>query len=157
MPYSFSFLILRMFHYNYDKTQCLFQVVSRNVPSLAILGELHVLKLLCFLDIRLFLFCKGQNDEHAPNPLQGSTRTARLTWGVEWFCHPRLKWFDLLKCVWSCFGNFNHKNISHFHNIITNFKLKSKNHCCKDSKAISDLGAFSLGHKDIQHTSGDFS
>lgn len=49
------------------------------------------------------------------------------------------------------FGNVNHENIFHFHNIITNFELKNKMHWCKDSKAINDLGAFSLGHQDIQH------
>lgn len=43
MPHSTSFLILRIFHYYYDKTHCLYWAVSRNKFSLAILGELHVL------------------------------------------------------------------------------------------------------------------
>lgn len=49
-----------MFHYYYDKTHCLYQVVSRNKPSMAILGELHVLKLLCFTNLGLLLSAKSK-------------------------------------------------------------------------------------------------
>lgn len=150
MPHSFSFLILRMFHYYCDKTHCLYQVVSRNKLSLAILGELHVLKLLCFIDFEVILSAKTKMMNVNQSHSKGQPELLGCNEVSSNFVTPDWSVFDFLKCFWSCFGNFNNENIFLFY-IITNFELKNKMPWSKGSKAIRDLGAFSLGHQDIQH------
>lgn len=130
---------------------CLNQAVSRNKPSLAILGELHVPKLLCFIHFGLLLSAKNKMMDPNQNHSKGQAELLGCNEASGDFVTPDWSGFDFLKCFWSCFGNFNHENIFHFLNIITNFELKNKIHWCKDSKAISDLHVFSLGHRDIQN------
>lgn len=128
-----------MFHHYYDKTHCLYQVVNRNKPPLAILGELHVLKLLCFINFGLLLSAETKMTDLK----QSHCKVNQNCWAAM-----RCKvTFSPNSEVFLNFSNVSEASFEtlimriffHFHNTTTNIELKNKMHWCKDSETYNDL------------------